>query len=614
MQATRSRQIPLSRWLPTSRREMEQRGWEQPDVVLVTGDAYVDHPAFGAAVIGRIIEEAGLRVAILPQPNWRDDWRDFRRFGPPRLFFGVTSGNMDSMVNHYTAGRRLRSNDAYTPDGQAGFRPDYAVTVYSHILKELYPEVPVVLGGMEASLRRVTHYDYWSDSLKPGILVDSGADLLLYGMAEQALQRLLQLLEQGVPWSSLRTLPQAAFLLAEGEQLPKNRHWETLELASHEQCCRDRRIYAGNFARLEQEMNRLRPYRLTQRIGSSTLVVNPPLPPINTAALDAIYDLPFTRLPHPRYRHRGPIPAWEMIKHSMTLHRGCFGGCSFCTIAAHQGKFVSSRSQASIMRELDVVTDMPGFKGQISDLGGPSANMYRMRGLDFKICESCSRPSCLAPTLCSNLNLDHGPLLKIYRAVREHPAVKQAAVASGIRYDLLLSSKGAPRDATSHRYIKEVIRHHVSGRLKVAPEHTELQVLQLVRKPAFETFISFKKIFDQLAREAGLQLQLLPYFISSLPGSGEEEMGRLALKTRQLGYRLEQIQDLTPTPLTLATAIYYSGYHPETLKPVSTAHTKRDKDNQRRYFFWYQPSNRRWLRERLLKLGLAELGRELLKQ
>ena len=607
-------QIPLNSWLPTSRREMEQRGWEQPDVILVSGDAYVDHPAFGAAVIGRVIEDCGLRVVILPQPNWRDDLRDFRRFGPPRLFFGVTAGNMDSMINHYTAGKRLRSNDAYTAGGESGFRPDYAVTVYTRILKEIYPEVPVVLGGIEASLRRVTHYDYWSNRLLPSVLVDSGADLLLCGMGEQPMRKLLGLLQRGVPWSSLNTLPQTAFTLPAGEPLPKNKRWQTSKLASHEECLRDRHVYARNFAKLEKEMNLLQASRLVQNNGELDLVINPPLPPITTDALDAVYDLPFTRLPHPRYRRRGPVPAWEMIKDSITLHRGCFGGCSFCTIAAHQGKFVSSRSLASIKRELDQVTAMPEFKGQISDLGGPSANMYRMQGEDMAICGRCSRPSCTDPTVCGNLNLDHGPLLEVYQAVRRHPGVKQAAVSSGIRYDLLQDRAGNLRASSCRQYLEEVVRHHVSGRLKVAPEHSEELPLELVRKPSFDYFVKFKKYFDRAARDAGLQLQLIPYFISSLPGSGEQEMARLALQTKQLGYRLEQVQDFTPTPLTLATAIYYSRLHPETEEPVMTPRTREEKEKQRRYFFWYKPENRRWIRERLQQLELTELAEELLSK
>ncbi len=600
------------RWLPTTRRELALRGWEQLDVVLVSGDAYVDHPAFGVAIIARVIEACGLRVGVVPQPNWRDDYRDFRRFGAPRLFFGVTAGNLDSMVNHYTAARRLRSDDAYTPGGAAGFRPDYAATVYTRILKEIYPEVPVVLGGIEASLRRVTHYDYWSDRLRPSILCETGADLLLYGMAEAPLKLLLRLLQRGVPFSSLRTLPQAAYLLPPEEPLPRNRRWDTLELASHDDCLASRRTYAANFARLERELNRYRARRLTQATPGGTVVVNPPAPPPSRAELDAIYDLPYTRLPHPRYRRRGEIPAWKMIAHSLTLHRGCFGGCSFCTIAAHQGKFISSRSRASILRELEQVVRMPGFKGHISDLGGPAANMYRLEGRDRAVCERCERPSCLAPRVCAQLNLDHGPLLEVYREVRRHPAVKQAAVSSGIRYDLLLDGKGALRDESARAYFTEVLRHHVSGRLKVAPEHTEDQVLQLVRKPPFRYFLAFKRLFDRLVAQEDLHLQLIPYFISSLPGCSETDMARLALATRRLGYRPEQVQDFTPTPLTLATVSFYSGLHPETLAPVAIARTLPEKRNQQRYFFWYRHEQRRWLRQRLRQLQQGELAAALL--
>ncbi len=462
-----------SRWLPTTRDELDALGWDCVDVIIVTGDAYVDHPAFGAAVVGRLIEREGLRVAVVPQPNWRDDLRDFRKLGAPRLFFGVTSGCMDSMVNRYTAAKKLRSEDAYTPGGEHGFRPDYATTAYSRILKQLFPEVPVLLGGIEASLRRVTHYDYWSDTIRPGILAESGADLLVYGMGELPLLEILRLLKRGVPFASLRTIAQTAVLLPPGAPTPRNQNWENITLHSHEECLADRALYASNFRDIETESNRVKARRLLQQTGDRTLLVNPPFPTMTEQQIDSSWDLPYTRLPHPRYRRRGPIPAYEMIKHSITLHRGCFGGCSFCTISAHQGKFVASRSKESILREVESIKRMPDFHGTISDLGGPSANMYKMKGKEQWICDECVRPSCIWPDVCRNLDTDHTPLLDIYRRVRETEGVKHAFVTSGLRYDLFLHRHASPEAKKSHeRYVDELVEHHVSGRLKVAPEHT----------------------------------------------------------------------------------------------------------------------------------------------
>ena len=603
------------RWLPTTREEVEARGWDELDVIIVSGDAYVDHPAFGTAVIGRMLEAEGLRVAIIAQPNWRDDLRDFKKLGPPRLFFGVTGGCMDPMVNRYTAAKKLRSEDAYTPGGEHGFRPDYAGTVYSRILKELFPEVPVMIGGIEASLRRVTHYDYWSDTTKPSILADSGADLLVYGMGEQPLKEAVRLLKQGVPFASLRTIPQTAVLLPPGATPPKNKHWDDFTLHSHEACLADRALYAKNFKDIETESNRVKARRLLQPTGDRLLVVNPPFPTMEETEIDASFDLPYTRLPHPKYRKRGPIPAYEMIKHSINMHRGCFGGCSFCTISAHQGKFVASRSKDSILREVESIKQMPDFRGTISDLGGPSANMYKMKGKEQWICDECIRPSCIWPDVCRNLDTDHTALLDIYKSVRETDGVKHAFVTSGIRYDLFLHDKGAsPQARASHeRYVDELAQHHVSGRLKVAPEHTSDHVLRVMRKPSFNLFYKFKEKFDRAAKQAGKeQMQIIPYFISSHPGSRPEDMAELALKTKDLGFRLEQVQDFTPTPMTVATEIYATGVHPYDSQPVCVARTPEEKQEQRSFFFWYKPEMKAALRASMQRLGLGDMAARLL--
>ncbi|MDH5608230.1 MAG: YgiQ family radical SAM protein, partial [Cyclobacteriaceae bacterium] len=450
---------PLTDWLPITRKEVEKRGWEELDVILVSGDAYVDHPAFGPAVIGRIIENAGFRVAIVPQPNWQDDLRDFKKMGKPRLFFGVTSGCMDSMVNHYTAARRLRSTDAYTPGGKSGHRPDYAVTVYTKILKELYPDVPVVIGGIEASLRRVTHYDYWSDRLMPGLLASCGADLLVYGMGEKPLREVLQLLDKGVPFHQLTMVRQTAYL-AEGE-VPKNKHWDDITIHSHDKCLKDRKAYAGNFKVVEQESNKTQARRIIQGVGTKWLVINPPFDILTEKEMDQSFDLPYTRLPHPKYNKKGQIPAYDMIKFSINMHRGCFGGCSFCTISAHQGKFIASRSQKSILDEVEKVTQMADFKGYISDLGGPSANMYQMKGKVQEICDRCVSPSCIHPVICSNLDTSHRQMTELYRKVDAHPKVKKAFVGSGIRYDLLTKSYNKEADHSVEEYLEQVLKRHV---------------------------------------------------------------------------------------------------------------------------------------------------------
>ncbi len=602
----------LTDWLPTTKKEVELRGWDQLDVILFTGDAYVDHPAFGAAVIGRIIEREGFKVAIVPQPNWQDDLRDFKKLGTPRLFFGVTSGNMDSMVNHYTANKRLRSNDAYTPGGKSGFRPDYATIVYSNILKKIFPDVPLMIGGVEASLRRVTHYDYWSDKLKPSILVDSKADIGVYGMGELALLELLHALDQGKSIEELTDIKQTFFLRPQTGEMEKS-VWGDIHLASHELCLADKKSYAGNFRHIEQESNKTHAARLIQEIGDKQLIINPPFPTFTEEQMDASFDLPFTRKPHPKYEKRGTIPAYEMIRHSVNLHRGCFGGCSFCTISAHQGKFVASRSKRSIMQEVDQITKMDDFKGYISDLGGPSANMYKMKGKHQGICDNCKRPSCVFPEICSNLDTDHYPMLDIYREVDKHPAIKKAFVTSGLRYDLFLSDDKESCTKNSYDdYLKQLVTRHVSGRLKVAPEHTSDNVLKAMRKPSFKLFYKLKKKFEQINAETGLNQQLIPYFISSHPESTIEDMAQLAADTKDLGFKLEQVQDFTPTPMTVATVIYYSGFNPYTLKPVYTARTKTEKLEQQRFFFWYKRENQSWIKNSLMKIKRDDLAKKLL--
>lgn len=595
------------KWLPITKKEVDQRGWEQLDVILFTGDAYVDHPAFGAAVIGRLIEAEGYRVAIVPQPNWQDDLRDFKKMGRPKYFFGVTSGSMDSMVNHYTAARRKRSNDAYTPGGNAGFRPDYATEVYAGILKDIFPDVPIVLGGIEASLRRVTHYDYWSDKLKPGILVSSGADLLLYGMAEQGLLALLKALDKGIPFDKIDFIPQSAYLLDSEQSVNPHNNWVDVELSSHQKCLKDKIAYAANFKIIERESNKANARRILQKVATKTLVINPPYPPMDESTIDRSFDLPFTRLPHPKYSKRGDIPAFEMIKFSLNMHRGCFGGCSFCTISAHQGKFIASRSKASILKEVDQITAMPGFKGYISDLGGPSANMYKLKGKDLSICAKCSSPSCIHPVVCDNLDTDHSPMLEIYKEVDEHPKIKKAFVGSGIRYDLLTESHNKKANNSINKYLEQVVKRHISGRLKVAPEHTSDDTLKIMRKPSFKHFHKFKEKYDRFNKKHGLNQPLIPYFISSHPGSTEESMAHLALETKDMGFRLEQVQDLTPTPMTVSTVIYYSGYHPYTLKKVYTARNPEEKRNQHLFFFWYKKENRQRIIQKLRSIGRSDM-------
>jgi uncharacterized radical SAM protein YgiQ len=609
------RELRLSDWLPTTRKEVKLRGWETLDVILFSGDAYVDHPSFGPAVIGRLLESYGLKVAIVPQPSVHDSLQDFTKLGKPRLFFGVTSGVMDSMVSNYTASKRERDKDAYTPNGDKGFRPDYATTVYSKILKEKYPNTPVLLGGIEASLRRVTHYDYWTDALKSTILEESGADMLVYGMGEQPLKEVVTLMEKGVPFESLTTIKQTAILRPKNQALPQNKNWKDKVLSSHEACLKNKKTFAANFKTIEQESNKTYGARILQDVGQETLIINPPYPTMLEKEIDASFDLPYTRLPHPKYNKRGPIPAFEMIKFSINTHRGCFGGCSFCTISAHQGKFIASRSKESILKEVDQVANMPDFKGYLSDIGGPSANMYQMKGKVQEICDKCVAPSCINPVICSNLDTSHAAMTDLYRSVDKHPKVKKSFIGSGIRYDMLVpefNKNACPKELED--YTEEVVTNHVSGRLKVAPEHTSDPVLKLMRKPSFSNFHQFKKLFDKINLRKKLNLQLIPYFISSHPASELEDMANLAAETKDMGFKLEQVQGFTPTPMTVATVIYYSGYHPYTLERMKTPKTKKEKDEQHRFFFWYKKENQDWIRKTLVKVGRQDLADRLLPE
>lgn len=563
-------------FLPTTIKEVEARGWYELDVIIFSGDAYIDHPAFGPAVIGRILEAEGYKVAIVPQPNWRDDLRDFKKLGKPRLFFAVTAGAMDSMVNHYTANLRLRSNDAYTPGGKAGFRPDRTIDTYTKILKELYPHTPVVVGGIEASLRRLTHYDYWSDKLQRSILATSGADLLVYGMGDKVIRDVAKAMRNGFNMKLLRGLRQVGFM-ADKEYVEKLYSGKTIVLNSYEECVEDKRKFGKNFCEIEVLSNMMKcETTLVERVSDRYVVINPPYERLTTEELDHSFDLPYERAPHPRYKGKGDIPAWEMIKHSVNIHRGCFGGCSFCTISAHQGKFISSRSERSILKEVERITQMEDFKGYLSDVGAPSANMYRMSGRNTELCEKCKRPSCLHPKLCPNMNNDHTPLLELYRRVRETKGIKRAFIGSGIRYDLFDESP----------YFETVVKHHTSGRLKVAPEHTEDHVLNLMRKPSFALFERLNSRFLQICRRNELKYQLIPYFISSHPGCGERDMQALASKVLgKLNFTLEQVQDLTPTPMTLSSVMFYTGENPYTGEKVYVARTQDDKRKQKSYFF-----------------------------
>jgi uncharacterized radical SAM protein YgiQ len=577
-----------NRWLPTTKKEVDSLGWDELDVIIFSGDAYVDHPSFGPAVVGRVLEAEGLRVAIVPQPNWQDDLRDFRKLGKPRYFFGVTAGNMDSMVNHYTAARRLRSDDSYTPGGKSGFRPDYPTIVYTRILKQIFPDVPVVIGGIEASMRRLTHYDYWKDRLEPSILVSSGADILIYGMGEQPLRELVRLLLKGVPFPSLKTVPQTAFVIGKDEPPPSQKMWKEITLHSFEQCLDDKKLFAGNFVKFEKESNKMVSARLTETSGNRNIIINPPFMPMEEEEADRSYDLPYMYMPHPRYNKKEDIPAWEMIKFSVNIHRGCFGGCSFCSIAAHQGKQIVSRSEKSILNEVRKISQMADFKGYISDVGGPSANMYAMKGKDMNLCRVCSRPSCIWPAVCNNLRVNHKSLTELYKKVDRVEGIKKSFIGSGVRYDLLFPewNKSAGKDEAD--YLEELVRYHVSGRLKVAPEHTSPQVLSLMRKAPFDLFRKLKSRFGSILKKYDLRYEIIPYFISSHPGCSDQDMKALASEVKGLGIKPEQVQDFTPTPMTLATLMYYTGFDPYTGKKVYVPRKSEEKKRQKEYFFWYK--------------------------
>lgn len=606
-------------FLPTTKKEIDRLGWDHLDVILFSADAYVDHPSFAAAVIGRILEAEGLNVAIVPQPDWHGDLRDFKKLGRPRLFFGIAPGAMDSMVNKYTANKRLRSEDAYSPDGRHDLRPEYPTIVYTRILKELYPDTPVVIGGIEASLRRLTHYDYWQDRLMPTILHPSGADLLIYGMGEKPMVSLARLLvEQDceIDIKKFRNLMarfpqrQTASLLNKTD-IPGGIRPDDIVLHSHEECLRNKRAQAENFRHIEEESNKYAAQRIIQEVDGRYVVVNPPYQPLTQDELDRSFDLPYIRLPHPKYKGKR-IPAYEMIKFSVCLHRGCFGGCAFCTISAHQGKFITSRSKESILREVKAITQLPDFKGYLSDLGGPSANMYAMHGKNLDLCHQCKRPSCIHPQICKNLNTDHSRLLDIYHAVDALPGIKKSFIGSGVRYDLLLLDTGDERINRINRlYTEELITKHVSGRLKVAPEHTSDRVLSLMRKPSFKLFYDFKRIFDELNRRKNLRQQIIPYFISSHPGCTAEDMAELAALTKDLNFQLEQVQDFTPTPMTVSTEAWYTGLHPYTLQPIWSAKTQKEKLAQRQFFFWYKPSERQNITRLLRQMGRIDLIQKL---
>ena len=628
------KEFRLTDWLPTTKKEVELRGWDQLDIILFSADAYIDHPSFGAAVIGRILEAEGLKVAIVPQPDWHGDYRDFKKLGRPRLWFGVAPGCMDSMVNKYTANRRLRSEDAYSPDGRHDLRPEYPTVVYTQILKQIYPDVPVVLGGIEASLRRLTHYDYWKECFKPCILCESGADMIVYGMGEKPIieltNKLTQLIEQsdedlaydenGQSYISIKAFRKAlcrsseikqTVVLYKKEDIPGGITDQDIVLHSHESCLENKRFQSENFKHIEEESNKYHAQRIIQQTGNRYVVVNPPYPPLTQKELDHSFDLPYTRLPHPKYKGKR-IPAYEMIKFSVNLHRGCFGGCAFCTISAHQGKFIMNRSKESILKEVKAICEMPDFKGYLSDLGGPSANMYGMRGKKLEICEKCKKPSCIHPQICPNLNTDHRPLLDIYHAVDALLGIKKSFIGSGVRYDLLLhDAKDNQINHAAQQYTRELITKHVSGRLKVAPEHTSDYVLNLMRKPSFRLFGEFKTIFDRINREENLHQQIIPYFISSHPGCKAEDMAELAVLTKDMDFQLEQVQDFTPTPMTVSTETWATGFHPYTLEPVYSAKTPKEKLAQRMFFFWYKPEEQGKIRAELQKMNRPDLIQRL---
>jgi len=617
------REYHLSDWLPTTAKEVALRGWEQLDIIMFSADAYVDHPSFGSAVIGRLLEAQGYKIAIVPQPDWHGDFRDFKKLGKPRLYFCISPGVMDSMVNKYTANKRLRSADAYSPDGRHDKRPEYPTIVYTQILKKLYPDVPVVLGGIEASLRRLAHFDYWQGTLRKSILCDSGADMIAYGMGELPMTDISAVLRdyanqtgQNINVADFKELFQRhpvrqTVMLYDKQEIPGGIKDDDIVLHSYSEVLASPKKQAENFRHIEEESNKLHAQRLLQEVDGKYVVVDVPYPPMTTEQVDYSFDLPYTRLPHPKYKGK-VIPAYEMIKFSVNIHRGCFGGCAFCTISAHQGKFIMSRSKESILKEVKELIQMPDFKGYLSDLGGPSANMYGMSGKNKDLCAKCKRPSCIHPRVCPNLNTSHERLLDIYRAVDNLPGIKKSFIGSGVRYDLLLhQTPDARTNKINREYIEELILKHVSGRLKVAPEHTNNRVLDIMRKPGFEQFYAFKKIFDDCNEKNGLHQQIIPYFISSHPGCTEEDMAELAAITKRLNFKLEQVQDFTPTPMTVSTEMWYTGYHPYTLEKVYCARSMQEKLRQRLFFFWYKPEEKSTIIQELMRMGRRDLLNKL---
>ncbi len=581
-------------FLPTTPDEVRARGWDAVDVVFVTGDAYVDHPSFAMAILGRVLEAAGFRVAILPQPDWRSA-EAWRALGRPRLFYAVSAGTMDSMITHHPANRKRRNDDAYSPGGRIGLRPDRPTPVYAQRCREAFPGVPVVIGGIEASLRRIAHYDYWSDSVRPSILVPSKADLLAFGKGEATIVAIAKRLRAGESVESLRDLRGVAYLLGAKDEVPA-RPGGTLELPSFEEVSRDKVAFARMTHDFHRETNPFNAKRLTQRHGDRLLVVNPPCLPVSEAEMDAIYDLPYARRPHPRYAE--PIPAHTMIKDSVQVMRGCFGGCTFCSITMHEGRIVQNRSRRSILAEVERIAAEPGFKGTISDIGGPTANMYKMRCTRPDVEAVCRRPSCIHPTVCKMLGTDHGPTIDLLRGARAVPGVERVNVASGIRMDLA---------NLDDRYVEEMAAHHVGGHLKVAPEHVSDRVLGLMRKPSRGSFETFAKKFERASAKAGKEQYLVPYFIASHPGSGVREMIELAVFLKRRGYRPRQVQDFIPAPMDVATCMYHTGLDPTTMKPVETVTKMRDRRTQRALMQFFEPRNWFLVREALVKAGRRDL-------
>ena len=583
-----------SLWLPTTAEEIRARGWDAPDVVFVTGDAYVDHPSFAMAVLSRMLESHGFRVAILPQPDWRSvaAWREL---GRPRLFYAVSGGNMDSMINHYTANKKRRNDDAYSPGGRIGLRPDRPTPVYAQRCREAFPGVPVVIGGIEASLRRIAHFDYWSEQVRPSMLATSKADLLAFGKGEATIVAIARRLAAGEPVTALRDLRGVAYLLGAREPLPA---WpgEMLVLPSFDEVARDPMAFACMTRAFHHETNPFNARRLRQAHGDRTLILNPPCLPIAEAEMDAIYDLPYTRRPHPRYTE--PIPAHTMIKDSVQIMRGCFGGCTFCSITMHEGRVIQSRSPRSVLAEVRAIAAEPGFKGTISDLGGPTANMYQMRCTRPEVEAVCKRLSCIHPTICKLLGTSHAPTIELMRGARAIAGVKRVHIASGIRMDLA---------NLDDAYVDELVTHHVGGHLKVAPEHHSDRVLALMKKPSHREFERFAATFKRASARAGKEQYLVPYFIASHPGSRVEDMIELAVFLKTHGYRPRQVQDFIPAPMDIATCIYYTGIDPLTMARVDTVKKLRDRQTQRALMQFFEPRNWFVVHKALVDAGRRDL-------